>query len=214
MSQNGKKGKSKKPKDEVPPFLRKTCDMLEDEANSDIIAWKPEGDSFQIYDGERLADDLLPRYFKHNNLCSFIRQLHTYGFRKVARDPKVLEFKHSKFIRGERELLKEIKRRTSVKRQAPMEEEDGTNHESTERISDTEKSLRHEIKRLRDDKNYLEKKLNTLEKQQHETQDLLMNQLQQMHISNMKLQRREEQLLQLLLQQQLSFKDSNEEETS
>lgn len=166
--------KSKAAKDSVAPFLLKTYDMLNDEANHHIIAWTAEGNSFRIYDDKLLVEKLLPQYFKHNNLNSFVRQLHTYGFRKVARDPNTLEFKNSKFIRGERNLLKEIKRRTSVKRRAVdvVEEEDSE-----------KEAVEPKVKRIRTNEKqcHIEKRLKKLEKLQRETQDLMMTQIQHMN---------------------------------
>eukprot|EP00012_Vannella_robusta_P007740 CAMPEP_0206198766 /NCGR_PEP_ID=MMETSP0166-20121206/9836_1 /ASSEMBLY_ACC=CAM_ASM_000260 /TAXON_ID=95228 /ORGANISM="Vannella robusta, Strain DIVA3 518/3/11/1/6" /LENGTH=181 /DNA_ID=CAMNT_0053616689 /DNA_START=155 /DNA_END=700 /DNA_ORIENTATION=+ len=53
---------------------------------------------------------------------SFVRQLHTYGFKKITKkDSKDLEFKHKLFIKGQEKLLPFITRRgpsnTSVKQQ-------------------------------------------------------------------------------------------------
>lgn len=34
-----------------------------------------EGNSFLVLDEQRFAKEILPKYFKHNNMASFIRQL-------------------------------------------------------------------------------------------------------------------------------------------
>lgn len=38
-----------------------------------IICWGDEGNDFTIKDPEKLARDILPEYFRHNNYASFIR---------------------------------------------------------------------------------------------------------------------------------------------
>eukprot|EP01102_Stenamoeba_stenopodia_P023291 TRINITY_DN9987_c0_g1_i1.p1 TRINITY_DN9987_c0_g1~~TRINITY_DN9987_c0_g1_i1.p1 ORF type:complete len:395 (+),score=110.79 TRINITY_DN9987_c0_g1_i1:132-1316(+) len=104
---------------EIPPFLLKTYAMLEDADNREFIYWTDDT-TVSIKKPEDLAKHVLPKYFKHSNFCSFVRQLNTYGFKKIEVNPNVWEFKHEeeKFRRGEKHLLSEIKRKTTTKRNA------------------------------------------------------------------------------------------------
>ncbi|XP_025027995.1 heat shock factor protein 3-like [Python bivittatus] len=86
---------------------------------------RENGQNFCILDEQRFAKELLPKYFKHNNLSSFIRQLNIYGFRKVIalengmitsdKNPAI-EFQHPFFKRGKADLLANIKRKVSTVR--------------------------------------------------------------------------------------------------
>ena len=57
----------------VPSFLVKTYDIVCDPQSDDIIAWNEEGDAFTVKQVNKFADEVLPKYFKHNNFASFIR---------------------------------------------------------------------------------------------------------------------------------------------
>lgn len=62
----------------VAPFLNKCYEMVDDESTDSIISWGQSNESFVIWDVTEFSVQLLPRYFKHSNFSSFIRQLNIY----------------------------------------------------------------------------------------------------------------------------------------
>lgn len=61
-----------------PPFLRKTFEMVEDLKTDPIVSWSSDRNSFVVWDCHRFSENILPKYFKHENFSSFVRQLNTY----------------------------------------------------------------------------------------------------------------------------------------
>ncbi|XXG50661.1 hypothetical protein AAC387_Pa02g4624 [Persea americana] len=93
------------------PFLTKTYQLVDDSCTDHIVSWGEEDNTFVVWRPPEFARDLLPNYFKHNNFSSFVRQLNTYGFRKIVADR--WEFANEFFRKGEKHLLSEIHRRKS-----------------------------------------------------------------------------------------------------
>ncbi|KAK1627845.1 hypothetical protein QYE76_002160 [Lolium multiflorum] len=160
-----------------PPFLTKTYDLVEDPSTDQVVSWSCAGDSFVVWDPRVFTEVLIPRLFKHNNFSSFIRQLHTYGFRKV--DPDRWEFANEGFVRGQRHLLKMIKRRKLPSKVPPSqhqaitswlgvgqfgfeEEIDRLKRDNNILITEVAK-LRHEQQAIKDHVQAMEERLRTAE---------------------------------------------------
>ncbi|KAE8690369.1 Heat stress transcription factor B-4 [Hibiscus syriacus] len=94
------------------PFLTKTYQLVDDPTTDHIVSWGEEDTTFVVWRLPEFASDLLPNYFKHNNFSSFVRQLNTYGFRKIV--PERWEFANEFFKKGEKHLLCEIHRRKTT----------------------------------------------------------------------------------------------------
>lgn len=111
-----------KPKSNVPAFLLKTYDILDNPIHADIISWNKEGTAFIVNNVNEFSEKILPKYFKHNNFSSFVRQLNMYDFHKSKQDSKENEFKHRLFRRGQKHLLSEIKRKGSENHHFPEDQ--------------------------------------------------------------------------------------------
>ncbi|CAE6363489.1 unnamed protein product [Rhizoctonia solani] len=123
----------------VPAFLNKLYNMVSNPETDELVRWSDEGDSFYIPSHERLSKELLPRFFKHGNFSSFVRQLNMYGFHKVphlqqgvlqnSTETELWQFQNPHFQRGQPDLLCLITRKKT-----------GGNAEGNANVEDTQHS--------------------------------------------------------------------------
>jgi heat shock transcription factor len=89
-----------------------------------LIHWSEDGEYFLILDEEAFSKTLIPRFWKHDNYASFVRQLNMYGFHKLvglgdnsmkASESKMKQpsrYKNAYFKRGRPDLLWLIQKTT------------------------------------------------------------------------------------------------------
>lgn len=171
-----------------PAFVMKVWSMVNDPKNHEYIRWNSDGKTFQVYHREEFMKVIIPKYFKHNNFASFVRQLNMYGWHKVQdisagtlRDDKdeIWRFQNPNFIKGREDLLDSIVRNKSI----PEEESSTTSNTlqlilaEIEKIKANQIAVNEDLKRIRQDnksiwhENYLRRES---QKQQSQTLDQML----------------------------------------
>ncbi|GMI85423.1 ARABIDOPSIS HEAT SHOCK FACTOR 3, CLASS A HEAT SHOCK FACTOR 1B, heat shock factor 3 [Hibiscus trionum] len=176
----------------VPPFLIKTFNVVDDTSTDSVVSWSSsENNSFVVWKVAEFQRDILPKYFKHNNFSSFVRQLNTYGFRKV--DPDRWEFANEGFLRGQKHLLKTISRRKPANvhcNQQPQVQSSTVRA----RVEIGKFGLGEEVETLKRGKNVLMQELVRLRQQQQATDDQLLAFGQRVHV----VEQRQQQMMSFL----------------
>ena len=95
---NKKRQNHKKNNNQYDTFLSKLFDILNDETFKDIIKWSKDGYNIIITDVNKLCEVILPKFYKHRNFSSFVRQLNLYDFHKIKdKSVNVLIFENKQF---------------------------------------------------------------------------------------------------------------------
>ncbi|KAI3824516.1 hypothetical protein L1987_05976 [Smallanthus sonchifolius] len=141
--------------------------MVNDPLTDHIVSWSHNNRSFVVWNPPEFCGQLLPRFFKHNNFSSFIRQLNTYGFKK--NDPEQWEFVNEDFIRGKPHLLRNIHRKKPVHSHSIQNLNTHGASSSSSPITESERiQYKKEIYRLRYEKQSLSLQLQTQQKEQQD----------------------------------------------
>ncbi|KZT57790.1 winged helix DNA-binding domain-containing protein [Calocera cornea HHB12733] len=113
-------------------FISKLYHLLSRPEYGRFLRWNEAGDAFILMNSAEFAQFVLPRFFRHSNVSSFVRQINLYGFQRVSTicilefadinsgDPtqgtdavQASGFTHPYFRRGRRDLLKNLKPRSA-----------------------------------------------------------------------------------------------------
>mmetsp|Transcript_6847 Transcript_6847/g.6714 ORF Transcript_6847/g.6714 Transcript_6847/m.6714 type:complete len:192 (-) Transcript_6847:885-1460(-) len=173
-------------RDRIRPtsFLSKTFDMVSHEDYRDIVSWTDDGNSFVIKDVNEFSSRILPLYFRHKNLASFIRQLNMYDFHKSKDSGEQQIFSHPNFVKGQKDLLDHIHRKTS---------------ELSQTMANTIKSANEAILnrciQLQSQQEQMQNTINVLEKKYKDAMEI--NQKLMMDLINSR--EREQQIMQMFL---------------
>ena len=85
----------------ICPFVKKLLEIIDDPINFDLeskrkfVRWSDDGESIVI-EVQNFKKWILPQYFHHSSITSFVRQLNAHGFKKISKI-KTVEFKEPKF---------------------------------------------------------------------------------------------------------------------
>jgi len=99
-------------------FVATLWNIVNSSAHKDVCSWTAAGDALLIKKIPEFICQVLPQFFNHGNLQSFVRQLNMYDFHKISlkktsRQTSWQCFQHEHFLKARPDLLGLIKRKQS-----------------------------------------------------------------------------------------------------
>mmetsp|Transcript_11072 Transcript_11072/g.16618 ORF Transcript_11072/g.16618 Transcript_11072/m.16618 type:complete len:714 (-) Transcript_11072:226-2367(-) len=91
-------------------FPSKLYDILSRPEFAQIVSWSPHGRAWRVMKPLAFKQKVLPRYFRHSNHSSFMRQVNGWGFRRITRGRDMNSYFHELFLRGLPHLLNRMTR--------------------------------------------------------------------------------------------------------
>ena len=104
-------GTQENKKEDSPNFLLKLYKILETPEYQNIIHWSDNGKYFIVQNLHDFTENILNKYYKHNNYSSFVRQLNMYDFHKIRNKDNFIVYEHSMFCKNGKNLIGQIKRK-------------------------------------------------------------------------------------------------------
>jgi hypothetical protein len=87
------------------PFrLHQILAETEQNGNSTIISWLPDGSSFRVHKRAAFESKIMPMYFSSSKYKSFQRNLNVWGYELITEGPVKGGYRHAHFVKGKPEL--------------------------------------------------------------------------------------------------------------
>jgi len=159
-------------------FLTRLFEMVNDPKTDQAIRWNqavgapgaPGVSAFTIVDNMLLEKRWLPKFYKHSNFTSFVRQLNQYQFRKL--ESKRWTFGHESFVKQRPDLLVHVnrKRKETIAKPKEPSQAEGTRVDQTSRVVQARqarletyvKALAEALQRALDQQTETQRQLNEL----------------------------------------------------
>ena len=81
--------------------------------------------AFRVHDNAAFESEVLPKYFRHSNFTSFLRQINQYGFKKIDQNSWTWAHPSGNFARGRPERLRLVQRGQSSRKRKAAERDRG-----------------------------------------------------------------------------------------
>jgi len=169
----------------TPAFLSKLWQLVNDEKNNGLVSWSSNGRSFIVHDQVKFSKEILPNYFKHQKMNSFIRQLNMYGFKKVPKlhegtlntiETDQIEFANDFFIKDQPDLIGRIKRKDTKRQMTPTPKvQSSIDNDQLAKLlhelSEQQKQTHRDFDQLKEENQDLWRQVGSLKKKHDKQQD-------------------------------------------